>query len=304
MPPVIPGGAGDPYAAPDPMTTTAQVEPVRKGGVLKGLGVAVLIIALLGVGVWLGVRLLGSTAAETVAVPRLEGLTVAKAESELRDLGLLLGGPEVKVSDLPKDTIISQDPRTGELVEVGSIVDVVVSAGKEQVQVPDLIDFTSESDARRALAEAGLTLGKVAEEDSDRPEGTVLRQDPAPYETVDAGSAVDIWVSNAQVEVPNVVGRTEAQARTDLFNLGFEVAYGPELETTEFAPGTVADQTPVGGENAKKGSLVTLTLAKAPAPTPTPTPTPSVPADGGGADGSGGGGTANGNPGLSATPAP
>jgi eukaryotic-like serine/threonine-protein kinase len=304
MPPVIPGGAGDPYAAPDPMTTTAQVEPVRKGGMLKGLGVAALIIALLGVGVWLGVRLLGSTAAETVAVPRLEGLTVAKAESELRDLGLLLGGPEVKVSDLPKDTIISQDPRTGELVAVGSVVDVVVSAGKEQVQVPDLIDVTSESDARRALADAGLTLGKVAEEDSDRPEGTVLRQDPAPYETVDAGSAVDIWVSNALVEVPNVVGRTEAQARTDLFNLGFEVAYGPELETTEFAPGTVADQTPVGGEKAKKGSLVTLTLAKAPAPTPTPTPTPSVPADGGGADGSGGGGTANGNPGLSATPAP
>jgi serine/threonine-protein kinase len=304
MPPVIPGGAGDPYAAPDPMATTAQVEPARKGGVLKGFSIAALIIALLGVGVWLGVRLLGSTAAETVAVPRLEGLTVAKAESALRDVGLLLGGPEVKVSDLPKDTIISQDPRTGELVAVGSIVDVVVSAGKEQVQVPDLIDFTSESDARRALAEAGLTLGQVTPEDSDRPAGTVLRQEPAPYETVDAGSAVDIWVSNAQVEVPNVVGRTEAQARTDLFNLGFEVAYGPELETTEFAPGTVADQTPVGGEKAKKGSLVTLTLAKAPAPTPTPTPTPSVPADGGGADGTGGGGTANGNPGLSATPAP
>ncbi len=252
MPPVIPGGAGDPYAVPDPMTTTAQVEPARKGGALKGLGIAALIIALLGVGVWLGVRLLGSTAAETVAVPGLEGLTVAKAESELRDLGLVLGGPEVKVSDLPKDTIISQDPRKGELVAVGSIVDVVVSAGKEQVQVPDLIDFTSESDARRALAEAGLTLGKVTAEDSDRPEGTVLRQDPAPYETVDAGSAVDIWVSNAQVEVPNVVGRTEAQARTDLFNLGFEVAYGPELETTEFAPGTVADQTPVGGRRPRR----------------------------------------------------
>jgi serine/threonine-protein kinase len=306
MPPVIPGGAGDPYAAPDPMATTAQVEPARKGGVLKGFSIAALIIALLGVGVWLGVRLLGSAGTETVAVPRLEGLTVAKAESALRDVGLLLGGPEVKVSDLPKDTIISQDPRTGELVAVGSLVDVVVSAGKEQVPVPDLIDLASESDARRALAEAGLTLGTVTPEDSDRPEGTVLRQEPAPYETVDAGSVVDIWVSNALVEVPDVVGRTEAQARTDLFNLGFEVAYGPELETTQFAPGTVADQTPVGGEKAKKGSLVTLTLAKAPAPTPTPTPTPtpSVPADGGGADGAGGGGPANGNPGLSATPAP
>ena len=314
MPPVIPGGAGDPYGAPELMTTTAQNEPARKGGVLKGLGIAALVIALLGAGVWLGLRLLGSNAAETVQVPGLTGLTVAKAEAELRAAGLVLGGPEVKVSDLPKDTIISQDPRKGELVNVGSVVDVVSSAGKAQAQVPDLVDFSSVADARKALADAGLAMGTVTEEDSDKPEETVLRQDPEAYETVDAGSAVNIWVSNAQVEVPNVVGRTEAQARTDLFNQGFEIAYDNEVETTEFAPGTVVDQTPVGGENAKKGSLVTLTLAKAPAPTPTPTPTPSVPADGGGVDGTGGGGTAGNpldgtndaddNPGLSATPTP
>ena len=306
MPPVIPGGAGDPYAAPDLMTTTAQNDPPRKGGVLKGLGIAVLVIALMGAGVWLGLRMWNSNTPATVEVPPVEGLTVTKAEAVLRDAGLLLGGPEVKVSDLPKDTIISQDPRKGELVKAGSTVDVVVSAGKAQVQVPDLVDFSSVADARKALADAGLAMGKVTEEDSDKPEETVLRQKPEAYETVDAGSTVAIWVSNAQVEVPNVVGRTEAQARTDLFNQGFEIAYDNEVETTEFAPGTVVDQTPEGGENAKKGSLVTLTLAKAPAPTPTPTPTPtpSVPADGGGADGAGGGGTANGNPGLSATPAP
>jgi serine/threonine-protein kinase len=317
MSPVIPGGAGDPYAAPNPMTTTAEEPPRKGGGVLKGLGIAALVIALLGAGVWLGLRLLGTTP-ETVEVPRLEGLTIAQAEKELVDAGLRLGGQEFTASDLPKDTVISQDPGRGELVEVGGLVDVVISAGKEQVQVPDLIDFSSESDARKTLADAGLTLGKVTEEDSDKPEGTVLRQDPEPYETVDAGSTVAIWVSNAQVEVPDVVGRTEAQARTDLFNRGFEVAYGPEAETAEFAPGTVVEQTPEGGENAKKGSLVTLTLAKAPAPTPTPTPTPtpspSVPADGGGADGTGGAGAAGNplegtndaddNPGLSATPTP
>ncbi|MDH3958625.1 MAG: PASTA domain-containing protein, partial [Actinomycetota bacterium] len=202
------------------------------------------------------------------------------------------------------DSVISQDPPSGELVESGSLVYIVVSAGKEQVQVPDLIDFRSISDARKTLADAGLTLGKVTPEDSEEPEETVLRQDPEPYETVDAGSTVDIWVSNAQVEVPGVVGRSEAQARTDLFNKGFEVGYGPEIETAEFAPGTVAAQTPQGGQMAKKGSLVTLSLAKAPAPTPTPTP--SEPADGG-ADGQGGGGAAGNagaNPGLSAPPAP
>ena len=312
MPPVIPGGAGDPYAEPNPMATTA---PPRKGSPWTGLAIAAAIRALLGVGAWFGLRLLGA-GAETVEVPRLEGLTLATAEAELRNAGLELGGPDYAASDLPKDQVITQDPRTGELVEVGSVVDLVVSAGKEQVQVPDLIDFRSVSEVRRALSDAGLTLGTVTEEDSEEPEETVLRQDPEPYGTVDAGSTVDIWVSNAQVEVPNVVGRTEAQARTDLFNRGFEVAYAPEVETAEFAPGTVVEQTPEGGQSAKKGSLVTLSLAIAPAPTPTPTPTPtpSAPIDGGGADGQGGDGTAGNpldgtndaddNPGLSATPTP
>ena len=295
--------AAEPLVPPPPMPPEDK-STGKRGGFLKGLGIAALVIGLMAAGVWLGMRLLESSTPQMVEVPRLEGLTTDEATDELDDAGLRLGGPDFQASDEPKDSVISQDPPSGELVESGSLVYIVVSAGKEQVQVPDLIDFRSISDARKTLADAGLTLGKVTPEDSEEPEETVLRQDPEPYETVDAGSTVDIWVSNAQVEVPGVVGRSEAQARTDLFNKGFEVGYGPEIETAEFAPGTVAAQTPQGGQMAKKGSLVTLSLAKAPAPTPTPTP--SEPADGG-ADGQGGGGAAGNagaNPGLSAPPAP
>ncbi len=312
MSPVIPGGAGDPYVA----TAAAAAADPGKGGAGKGIGIAALVIGLVLAGIWLGMRLLGDNT-DTVTVPRLEGLTASEAETELRDVGLRLGGPEFTASDLPKDTVISQDPSQGEMVESGSIVDVVVSAGAEQVQVPDLIDFRSVEDARKALAEADLGLGKVTEEDSDQPLETVLRQAPEPYETVDAGSTVDIWVSNAQVEVPDVVGRSQAQARTDLFNEGFEVAFGPELETSEFAPGTVVEQTPEGGTKAAKGSLVTLTLAKEPEPTPSPPAVPTPEASGlagGGVDGQGRGGPAanalegtndaDDNPGLSAEPVP
>ena len=304
MAPVIPGGAGTP--APPPDLQDLEPEPSSGGGFWKKLGLTALIIAVAGGIFWLASTLLSSTAAKTVEVPALEGLTASQAETTLRAAGLVLGGPDFVASDLPKDSVISQDPRSGELVEEGSTVVVVISAGKEQVQVPDLIDFRSVADARKTLADAGLSLGKVTSEDSEEPEETVLRQDPQPYETVDAGSTVDIWVSNAQVEVPDVVGRTDAQARTQLFNDGFEVDYGTEVETDQFQPGTVVEQTPEGGEMAKKGSLVTLILAKAPAPTPTPTAS-----DGGGADGQGGGGSpldgtvdSDPNPGLSAGPNP
>ena len=183
-------------------------------------------------------------------------------------------------------------------------MDVVVSAGKEQVQVPDLIDFSSVADARKALADAGLAMGKVTEEDSDKPEGTVLRQDPEAYETVDAGSQWTSGCPTPRSRCPTWSGRTEAQARTDLFNQGFEVAYAPEVETTEFAPGTVVEQTPEGGESAKKGSLVTLTLAKAPAPDADPDADPERAGRRWWRGRAGGRRTANGNPGLSASPVP
>ena len=319
MPPVIPGGAGDPYAPPA-ASTTGEQSPAKKGGFMRGLGIVALVAIVLGGGAWLAFTLLGSTTAKSVEVPALSGLTVDKAEAALRDEGLQLGREEYQPSDRPKDTVIEQSPRDGSLVEEGSAVDIVVSAGKEQVQVPDLVNIRSIDDVRSALNEVGLSLGRVSEEDSDEPEETVLRQDPEAYEMADEGSAVNIWISNGKVEVPRVVGRSNSQARNDLFNAGFEIEYAPEVESTEVAPGTVVDQTPAGGTTAKKGSLVTLTLAKAP-PEPTPTPTPTAtptetPTDGGGADGVGGAGAAGAagtfdegdavaaNPGLSAPPSP
>ena len=247
MPPVIPGGAGDPYAAPDPISTGRGDAPQGRGP--QGLGIAALVIGLMGAGLWLGLRLLGSTAAETVEVPRPRGPHGRQGRGR--------AARPWACGSVDRRSRSRTCPRTPSSARTRARVSSSRSAAswtswsrraRSRSQVPDLIDFSSESDARKALAEAGLTLGKVTEEDSDRPEGTVLRQDPDAYETVDAGSAVNIWVSNAQVEVPNVVGRTEAQARTDLFNQGFEVAYAPEVETTEFAPGTVVDQTPGRGE--------------------------------------------------------
>ena len=103
------------------------------------------------------------------------------------------------------------------------------------------------------------------------------------------------------MKVPDVVGLTDHEARSKLFEAGFEVGYGPEQETDRFAPGTVAAQSPEGGKMAKKGTQVRLNLAKAPPPPPTPTPTPSpspleTSLTGGGADGAGGGGQANNPP--------
>ncbi|MGD9954453.1 MAG: PASTA domain-containing protein, partial [Candidatus Nanopelagicales bacterium] len=105
---------------------------------------------------------------------------------------------------------------------------------------------------------------------------------PPSQETVDAGTPVDIVVSNGKVKVPNVVGSSEAQAQSDLRNAGFDVEV-IQLETSNQPEGTVLAQSPQAGTVAVRGTLVTITVAKAPpppteSPTPPPsdTPTPSV----------------------------
>jgi beta-lactam-binding protein with PASTA domain len=69
----------------------------------------------------------------------------------------------------------------------------------------------------------------------------------------------------ALVEVPDVVGETQAQATTDLeavlFVVAVETAYSASI-----AVGLVISQDPVGGEFAAEGSTVTITVSLGPEP--------------------------------------
>jgi serine/threonine-protein kinase len=123
----------------------------------------------------------------------------------------------------------------------------------------------------------------VVEQPSTQPAGYVLAQDPSAGAQVDAGSAVNITVSSGQVSVPNVVGATEAQARSDLAQAGFDTQV-IMLADPIAVVGTVLAQSPQAGQSLARGSTVTITVAENTQPTVEPgpvessTPLPSDPA--------------------------
>jgi len=257
-------------------TPVRSVEPPEdKRSPWLWIGVAALILVVAGLALFLGKVIFGNTAAEQVSVPRLTGLTVAIAEQNLSSKGLQLGQQEPVASDQPKGQILSQNPAAGSQLAKGQAVDVTVSAGQRQVQVPALTGLTSVDDAKLSLKDAGLSLGSVTEKDSDQAAGTVLSQSPSVGTTVDAGSKVNITVSNGKVQVPNVVGNTQAQAMSTLTNAGFQVNVVTQVQSGA-TPGDVLAQSPQGGNKAPRGTQVTITIALAPSPSPTPTPTPTV----------------------------
>jgi serine/threonine-protein kinase len=245
---------------------------------LSFLGIAAAVIGA----VYIAMFLFGNTAATQVQVPDLDRLSVAEATTRLQQNELRLGAQTPSTSDRPEGTVIAQQPAAGESIEQGQSVNITVSSGLEQATVPQLVALTSVEDARIALQDANLALGAVKEKNSQQPAGYVLSQDPAEGTQVDAGSSVNITVSSGLVKVPKVTGSSEAQARSDLAQVGFDVQV-VDLEDGSVPSGTVLAQSPQAGELLARGSVVTITVATSPppptvAPQPTsasPTPVPS-----------------------------
>jgi serine/threonine-protein kinase len=245
----------------------------RSRGIGFWLVSLIVIVASIAAMVLIGRFLFGGAGASRVQVPNLDGLTVEQAASTLQEFDLRLGAQTPEVSERPEGRIIAQQPAAGETLEQGQAVNVTISSGLEQATVPQLIGLTSIDAVRTALADAGLELGSIREVDSPQPSEYVLEQDPPEGIQVNSGSRVAITVSSGLIGVPDLIGATEAQARTDLVQAGFvpEVLY---QEADAEVAGTVIAQSPQAGGGLDRGATVVITVATAPPP-PTPEPEPS-----------------------------
>lgn len=132
------------------------------------------------------------------------------------------------------------------------------------VEVPDLIGETRE-EAERLLSERGLTADVVEEPNDKVDAGRVSAQDPESGTKISEGDPVKLTVSTGRATkaVPDVVTRTEADARLILSNEGFDVRV-ENVEDSEAEPGTVVSQDPAGGTKVTEGSPVTIRVSMGP----------------------------------------
>jgi serine/threonine-protein kinase len=260
-----------------PNTNFTRTKP-RGNSVLVMLAIAGIFVG--GLTVWLATQIFGLSSGDRITVPSLDGLTIEKATVLLVEEGLVLGEVSPENSERPIDTIISQTPPSGTSISAGKNVDVVISAGKSKVVVPKLIGVQTVEDARRILSDKGLKLGPVIEVESDSDKGVVISSDPAAGSAVSAGTEVSLSISSGLKIVPQVVGLSEAQARTDLANLGFQVQILQQVVNEQI--GSILAQAPKPGTKSSEGALITITVGVPPGttivipPPPTPTPTPTV----------------------------
>ncbi len=164
----------------------------------------------------------------------------------------------------PAQTVIGENPVGGTTADAGSLVTLTVSSGPGLVSVPTALGYTV-GQARQLMAQAGLRVGSVDNQaSSTAAKGEVINTSPAAGQSVPAGTKVTLFVSSgpAKVTVPDVTSESEAQAKSDLHNAGFEVLTTTQASNT-VTPGNVITQTPLGNSQAAPGAAVTIVVAKA-----------------------------------------
>ncbi|MGE5578821.1 MAG: Stk1 family PASTA domain-containing Ser/Thr kinase [Bacillota bacterium] len=79
-----------------------------------------------------------------------------------------------------------------------------------------------------------------------------------------AGAEFLEWFQNPEVEVPDVVGRSQLEGQGLLSNVGLVLKVAGERFDDKAPAGTILSQSPLGGERAKTGRDVWCTISKGP----------------------------------------
>ncbi|MDX2562443.1 Stk1 family PASTA domain-containing Ser/Thr kinase [Streptomyces sp. TX20-6-3] len=253
--------------------------PDRRRGGQKKSNTSTILLALAGILVLVGAIFIGVSLFEKkdgtrqVAVPQLVGqmLDVAKDRATNAEVKVQETGTER--CEQPKGAICRQTPVADGTakMDTGGTIQVVVSEGSPQVEVPDVQEQSQER-AEQSLKDKGFKV-KVEQQESDEDPGTVLQQNPDGGTKAEKNSEVTITVAKQKLlQLPDVKTRSYDQAVQQLNGVGFTNITKEEVDSDQPA-GTVIDQTPQGPSDQSKETQITLKVSKGPQQTQVQIPT-------------------------------
>ena len=249
----------------------------RKGGTGKAVLITGLVIALLALVGWGGVKWFGNQTPDVtlVSVPTIEGMKEDVAARTLATNNLRGEKSTAASTTVTEGDVISQDPKSGTRIAELSVVKYVVSTGPDNLTVPDVTGFNKD-DARAELEKQGFVVSGFQEENTpDQDKNKVTKTEPAAQAVVPKGSKIKIFYATGNVKVPdNLVGKDWALAAVALQNAGLN----PVKQTVD------SDKNPDevlsvdrSGDVVKLGTDITVKVARTPSQTATVTITPPPP---------------------------
>lgn len=239
----------------------ANAEPKRRRGLKIALisAVSIAVVAIVGAFLW---SLGPGSDPKTVTVPTVAGLPADEAQRQLEDAGLRVTLQEKPDATVPEGTAIGTNPAAGSETESPGAIQLDVSSGPQQVQVPKLAGQTQQQ-AEDALNAVGLELDPQIARAPSSPENLdkVVEQNPSSGVSMNADSQVKITLGSgpAQVRVPNVVGQAVEVAQPNVEGVGLRVQV-QNIDSGQPA-GQVVSTDPAGGATVAENTVVTLRIS-------------------------------------------
>ncbi len=249
-------------------------------GIVAAIIIVVIIVVLVG-------RIKGlSTSSEdeteiteedaNVELPEIKGLSFDTAKRELENIGLTVTSTTVPSAEILKGNVVSitdvdgKELATGDELEEGSTVILMISSGDNGSSVPDVTGL-SQAEAKVTLENSGFVVDITNSESDSVEAGNVISQNPQGGSDAEAGSTVIVVISSGKgagggsIAVPDLKGMNEQAAKTALTASGLSFTSVTEENSDTVAAGLVISQTPTAGTTVEEGSSVDFVISLGPA---------------------------------------
>ena len=239
----------------------------NKHKVLKVFAIILVCIAIFALAMGITIAVSNANRPKQVQIPNLVGKTIEEVENLTKEANIKY---EVIAEEFSADQeagkVIKQDPKYAANYKVleNSTVKITISKGVELTKVPKVAGEKKDT-AITMLENAGLKY-EIKEENNDKIEaGVVIKQEPEQDEEVAKDSVVTIYVSlgTNKVPVPDVLGKTEAEAKKAIEDLKLKVSVKTGEDTTK-SNGVVIKQDIDSGTQVEEGTTIAITVNKLP----------------------------------------
>lgn len=249
--------------------------------IIGGVGAAVALIIVIAIGIVFWPNITGAFKKEQVVVPNYIGQEFDAIPSD-SETGIKVEIRSRELSEQAEGIVLNQDPVEGTKIDKGSTVYVVVSLGKETVELPNVVSMLS-SEATKTLETNGIKY-TIEKRFSDSVEdGRVISTDPEAYTEITSDTTVTVYVSmgaeTKKVTVPDLSNLTEERARELLEknNLVLGTVRNDYHDTV--AAGLVISQYIEKGTEVSENTSVDVLISLGPKPVETTAPEPTTPND-------------------------
>ena len=210
-------------------------------------------------------------AVDSFEVPELVGVAEGEARNTVSPLGWNIVISAERSDEVALGGVIRTSPAAGTMLREGDDFILVISEGPTLAVVPDVTGL-SQADAVAALEAQGLVVVETIRDDDSVPAGSVVSWIVTEQPNLLAGSEVlkgtqvAIAISGGPVlrAVPNLIGRSEADALAELAAVQLVAQRNDDVFSSEIAVGLVAAQEPQSATQLSRGDVVAFSVSKGP----------------------------------------